>query len=89
MVKRFEDRPASYTARDLDGLVIRNEAVAVNPVYADVKLAGSAIFPWLKYPYVHGSDMSGVGVEDGGRVEKLIGHSRPATASSSSRRRDR
>lgn len=72
--KSLEVRPAPYTAPGPEELVIRNEAVAINPVDGAVQLAGSTMFPWLEYPCIQGSDVSGVVVDvgPGGKAEQLF-----------------
>ncbi|ETS77049.1 hypothetical protein PFICI_10923 [Pestalotiopsis fici W106-1] len=72
--KRLEVRPAPYVAPGPDELVIRNKAVAINPVDVGVQLLGTLIFSWLKYPAIVGNDVSGVVEEvgSGGRASKLF-----------------
>ena len=72
--KPLEIRPAEYTPSGPDELVIKNEAMAINPVDAAVQLAGSIMLPWLKYPCIQGSDVSGVVVDvgSGGKAAQLF-----------------
>ncbi|RYP69570.1 hypothetical protein DL769_005245 [Monosporascus sp. CRB-8-3] len=72
--KPLEVRPAPYTAPGPDELVIRNEAIAINPVDAGVQIAGRIMFPWIGYPCVLGSDVSGVVVDvgSGGKAGQLF-----------------
>ncbi|KAI0204024.1 hypothetical protein F4808DRAFT_414519 [Astrocystis sublimbata] len=46
-------------------VVIRNHAVAINPVYVGKQAAVDAMLPWIKYPFVLGNDVSGTVVEVG------------------------
>lgn len=87
--KPLEVRPAPYTAPGPGELVIRNAAVAINPLDVGTQMAGSLMFPWIKYPAIMGSDVSGVVVEvgpvDGNRLssgqvsqfsigDRVVGH---------------
>ncbi|KAI0108713.1 zinc-binding oxidoreductase CipB [Nemania sp. FL0031] len=56
---------ASYTPPGPGDVVIRNHAVAINPVDVGKQLAGDAMLPWIKYPFVLGNDVSGTVVEVG------------------------
>jgi NADPH:quinone reductase-like Zn-dependent oxidoreductase len=48
-----------------DELVVKDKAIAINPVDVSVPAAGSIMSRWLKYPCVLGSDVSGVVVDVG------------------------
>ena len=62
-------RSAPYTAPGENEIVIRNAAVAVNPV--DWILQDDAVFDWIKYPLVLGSDVAGEVVEVGRQVSRF------------------
>lgn len=72
--KLLEVRRAPYTSPGSDELVVRNEAIAINPVDVGVQVAGTFMFPYLNYPSISGSDVSGVVVEvgSGGKAHKLF-----------------
>ena len=61
-------------------IVVRNRAVAVNPVDRLIPAIGDFMFPWLEYPVVPGSDVAGEVVEVGSSVtrfrvgERVLGH---------------
>ena len=59
----LEIKPAPYTAPGANEIVIRNRAVAINPVDTMTQAIGDFIFPWLTYPAIFGSDVAGEVVE--------------------------
>ncbi|QYF74502.1 zinc-binding alcohol dehydrogenase family protein [Cryobacterium sp. PAMC25264] len=73
-------RPAPYTAPGENEIVVKNHAVAVNPLEWILQLVGDVIYPWLKYPFVLGSDVAGEVVEVGPGVtrfaagDRVLGH---------------
>ena len=76
----FGAGPAPFTSPGEDQIVVRNRAVAVNPVDRLLPLMGDFIAPWLKYPFVPGSDVAGDVVAVGGAVtrfkvgDRVLGH---------------
>ena len=76
----FEVKPAPYTQPRENEIVVKNHAVAVNPVDWILQLIGSLIFPWIKYPFIFGSDLAGEVVEVGTAVtrfqvgDRVLGH---------------
>ena len=76
---RLEVGPAPYTPPGDDQLVVRNRAVAVNPVDWIVQVEGLG-YRWLDYPTVLGSDVAGEVVEVGRAVtrfavgDRVLGH---------------
>ena len=72
--------PAPYPSPGADAIVVRNRAVAVNPVDAMTQAVGDFVFPWLKYPAIFGSDVAGEVVAVGGAVtrfkpgDRVLGH---------------
>jgi NADPH:quinone reductase-like Zn-dependent oxidoreductase len=64
---RLEVKPAPYTPPGDDQIVIRNRAVAVNPLDWIIQVDGSLTYRWLTYPTVLGSDTAGE-VADVGRA---------------------
>lgn len=69
--KPLEVRPAPYTAPGPNELVIKNSAIAVNPVDYGKQLVGDNMFNWVKYPFILGSDIAGEVVEVGNEVTHL------------------
>ena len=76
----FEVGPAPYTHPGDNEIVVRNHAVAVNPLDWGIQLAGSFLYRWLKYPAVLGTDVAGDVVEVGPGVtrfrpgDRVLGH---------------
>jgi NADPH:quinone reductase-like Zn-dependent oxidoreductase len=77
---RFEVGPAPYSPPAADQLVIRNRAVAVNPLEWIIQVDGNLTYRWLKYPTVLGSDTAGEVAEVGSTVtrfrpgDRVLGH---------------
>ena len=77
---RLEVKPAPYTSPRENEIVIKNHAVAVNPIDWILQGVGSFIFPWIKYPFILGSDLAGEVVEVGTGVtrfkvgDRVLGH---------------
>lgn len=67
--KHIEVREAPYTKPAPNQLVIRNHAVAVNPIDWMLPFFGS--FQWIKYPFIVGSDSAGEVVEVGSEVTRF------------------
>jgi NADPH:quinone reductase-like Zn-dependent oxidoreductase len=63
--------PAPRTAPGPDQIVIRNHAIAINPVDWVIQVAGRLAYSWLKYPAVVGADMAGEVVEVGSTVTRF------------------
>ena len=63
----FTVRPAPYPTPGADEIVIRNRAIAVNPLDAVKQSTGNLMYGWLPYPAVLGEDVAGevVGVGSG------------------------
>jgi NADPH:quinone reductase-like Zn-dependent oxidoreductase len=67
--KHLEVKEAPYTKPESNQVVVRNHAVAVNPV--DWKLPIFGAFAWLKFPFVLGTDSAGEIVEIGSKVTRF------------------
>ncbi|KAL8833554.1 MAG: hypothetical protein Q9170_004209 [Blastenia crenularia] len=74
-------REAPYTSAGEHEVVIKNGAVAVNPVDWILQYAGnSMLYQWIKYPFVLGTDVAGEIVEIGPDVtrfkvgDRVLGH---------------
>lgn len=77
---QLEVGPAPYTPPGDDQIVVRNYAVAVNPLDWIIQVAGAVVYRWLSYPAVLGSDVAGEVVEVGSAVnrfrlgDRVLGH---------------
>lgn len=73
-------KPAPYTAPGENEIVVKNGAVAINPLDWFKQAAGNVMFSWIKYPFVMGSDLAGEVVEVGKGVtrfkvgDRVLGH---------------
>ena len=67
----LEVKPAPYTAPSADEIVVKNHAVAINPIDWIVQAAGGMVFAWIKCPFVLGSDTAGEVVEIGQAVTRF------------------
>ena len=72
--------PAPYTSPGEDQIVVRNHAMAINPLDWIIQVAGPVAYRWLTYPTVIGSDIAGEVVEVGKAVtrfrvgDRVLGH---------------
>lgn len=64
-------RSAPYTSAGEHEIVIRNRAVAVNPLDELKQSTGNLIYRWLPYPSVLGEDVAGEVVEVGSGVTRF------------------
>jgi NADPH:quinone reductase-like Zn-dependent oxidoreductase len=77
---RLDVKEAPYTAPAAKEIVVRNHAVAINPVDWINQAAGGLVCPWVKYPAVLGSDLAGEVVQVGTDVtrfkvgDRVLGH---------------
>ncbi len=77
---RLEVGPAPFPQPTDDQIVIRNHALAINPVDWITQVEGSLFYGWLKYPAVLGSDVAGEVVQIGAGVtrfrvgDRVLGH---------------
>lgn len=67
----FEVGSAPYTHPAKGQLVVRTHAIALNPVDYSIPFIAGVAFPWIKYPFVVGSDVSGTVVEVGEDVTRF------------------
>ncbi|KAK6211489.1 zinc-binding dehydrogenase [Colletotrichum tabaci] len=58
-VKPLEVRPAPYTPPGENEIVVRNRAVAINPVDWFKQEIGDFLYEWAKYPMILGNDVAG------------------------------
>ena len=68
---QLEVRDAGVGVPAADQVLIRNHAVAVNPVDWIIQVAGGLAYRWLTYPAVLGSDVAGEVVAVGAAVTKF------------------
>jgi len=77
---KLEVKPAPYTSPRKNEIVVRNHAVAINPVDWMKPYIGDFMFSWMKYPFVLGCDLAGEVVEVGSGVsrfkpgDRVLGH---------------
>ncbi len=77
---KLEVTSAPYTSPREDEIVVKNHAVAINPIDWIIQVAGNIIFSWIKYPFVLGVDLAGEVVEVGKAVtrfkvgDRVLGH---------------
>ncbi len=68
---RLEVGPAPYPTPGPDQIVVRNGAVAVNPVDWIIQISRAPVYSWIKDRAVLGSDLAGDVVEVGSRVTRF------------------
>ena len=68
---RLEIKPAPYTHPSDDEIVVKNHAVAINPLDWILQVAGSVAYRWIKLPFVLGTDVAGEVVEVGSAVTRF------------------
>jgi NADPH:quinone reductase-like Zn-dependent oxidoreductase len=68
---RLEVGPAASTPPGPHQVVVRNRAVAINPLDWIIQVAGGVAYRWLKYPTVLGSDVAGEVAEVGTAVTRF------------------
>ncbi|MBO0790652.1 MAG: zinc-binding alcohol dehydrogenase family protein, partial [Ktedonobacteraceae bacterium] len=76
----LEVKSAPYTHPHEGEIVIKNRAVAINPIDWATPLFGTFVLPWITYPFIFGSDLAGEVVEVGKGVtrfsvgDRVLGH---------------
>ena len=70
-VKPLEVKPAPYTSAGENEIVVKNGAIAINPLDWLKQTAGNLMFSWIKYPFIMGSDLAGEVVEVGKGVTRF------------------
>ena len=69
---RLEVSEAPYPEPNAGEIVVRNHALAINPVdWMLPYLAGLPLFPWIKRPFILGSDVAGEVVAVGSGVSEV------------------
>ena len=81
LVTPFDVREAPYTPAKENQIVVKNHAVAINPIDWIIQSTPPGLsFQWLKYPFIMGSDVAGEVVEIGPGVtrfkvgDRVLGH---------------
>ena len=64
-------KEAPYTPAGDDDIVVKNHAVALNPVDRAIQTRGQKLFPWLQFPLILGGDVAGEVVEVGSAVTRF------------------
>jgi NADPH:quinone reductase-like Zn-dependent oxidoreductase len=67
----LEVKLATYTPPGENEIVVKNGAVAMNPIDWVMQDAGNLMFTWIKYPFIMGSDVAGEVVEVGKGVTRF------------------
>jgi NADPH:quinone reductase-like Zn-dependent oxidoreductase len=67
----LEVRAAEYTSPLENQIVVKNGAVAINPIDHALQTFGPVLFPWLTYPGIFGDDVAGEVVEVGSNVTRF------------------
>ena len=68
---KLEVNGAPYTSPRENEIVVKNHAIAMNPVDWINQCASGLVCPWVKYPCVLGSDLAGEVVEVGAGVTRF------------------
>ncbi len=77
---KLEVKAAQFRSPGKNEIVVKNRAVAVNPVDWFKQLTGNLMFSWITYPCILGSDVAGEVVEVGEAVsrfsvgDRVLGH---------------
>jgi NADPH:quinone reductase-like Zn-dependent oxidoreductase len=80
LARPLEITVAPYTSPGISEIVVKNRAVAINPLDWFKQSAGNLMFSWIKYPLIMGSDLAGEVVEVGEGVtrfkvgDRVMGH---------------
>ena len=68
---KLEIKPASFTPPGANQILVKNGAVAINPIDWLTQSIGDLVYPWLKYPFILGSDVAGEVVAVGAAVTRF------------------
>ncbi len=77
---KLEVKPAPYMHPRENEIVVKNHAVAINPLDWINQIAGNIVSRWIKYPFVLGKDLAGEVVEVGNAItrfkvgDRVLGH---------------
>jgi NADPH:quinone reductase-like Zn-dependent oxidoreductase len=79
-VRPLAVKSSPYTSASQNEIVVKTAAVAINPLDWMKQDTGNIVCPWIKYPFVMGSDIAGEIVEVGRGVtrfrvgDRVVGH---------------
>jgi NADPH:quinone reductase-like Zn-dependent oxidoreductase len=83
-------KEAPYPEPGAGEILVRNHAVAVNPVDWMIQYLGKRLFSWIRLPFILGSDVAGVVVAVGSGVTNVkVGDRVLAMAAGSAKQRNR
>ena len=68
---KLEVKTSPYTHPREGEIVIKNHAVAINPLDWIIQAAGNIVYSWVKYPSILGSDSAGEVIEVGKGVTRF------------------
>jgi NADPH:quinone reductase-like Zn-dependent oxidoreductase len=86
----LEVKVAPYTEPRAGEILVKNHAVAVNPVDWMIQYLGKRLFSWIEYPFVLGSDLAGEVVAVGSDVTHVkVGDRVLAMAAGAAKQRNR
>jgi NADPH:quinone reductase-like Zn-dependent oxidoreductase len=86
----LEVKEAPYTQPAAGEILVRNHAVAVNPVDWMIPYLGKRLFAWIKYPFILGSDLAGEVTAIGGGITNVkVGDRVLAFAAGTAKQRNR
>lgn len=77
---QLEVESAPYPRPRDNEIVVKNHAVAINPIDWVIQVAGDLAFSWITYPFILGADLAGEVVEVGAQVtrfsvgDRVLGH---------------
>jgi NADPH:quinone reductase-like Zn-dependent oxidoreductase len=70
--QHYKVQEAPYTKPKAGEIVVKNQAVAINPVDWIMQTQGTGFgFRWIKYPFIFGNDVAGEVVEVGSEVTRF------------------
>ena len=88
--RALEVKEAPYTEPGAGEILVKNHAVAVNPVDWMIPYLGKRLFSWIEYPFVLGSDLAGEVVAVGSDVTNVkVGDRVLAMAAGAAKQRNR
>jgi NADPH:quinone reductase-like Zn-dependent oxidoreductase len=67
----LEVKEAPYTSPNHNEIVIKNVAIAINPIDYIKQDLGRLVFPWIKHPFITGTDIAGEVVEAGPGITRF------------------
>ncbi len=68
---KLEIKSAPYPFAGKDDIIVKNGAVAINPIDWTLQYMGNRVFNWIKFPSIIGTDAAGEIVEVGNAVTRF------------------